>query len=233
MVSEVSAQLVNDVNIHKSVDRVFSNKKKHVKVPKKIHKAEREKLKRDYLNELFLELDNALEPTRQNTGKASILGDATRLLRELLSQVECLKKENVALVSESHYVTIEKNELKDENASLEAQIGELHNQLNERAPSEVPWNIAPPHPQNGNLMASSLSEDPLKLHIADPALQAPPVVGPVLVIPLHHNFQTIPEPSGIPSNIRRPHARYPTPSDAWPSQLLGEKPLENNGNVIE
>lgn len=46
------------------------------------------------------------EPTRQNNGKASILGDATRLLRELLSQVHCLKRENVALLSESHYVSL-------------------------------------------------------------------------------------------------------------------------------
>jgi len=30
------------------------------KVPKKIHKAEREKMKREHLNELFLDLANAL-----------------------------------------------------------------------------------------------------------------------------------------------------------------------------
>jgi len=40
--------------------RSLPNKKKEGKVPKKIHKAEREKLKRDQLNELFLELDHAL-----------------------------------------------------------------------------------------------------------------------------------------------------------------------------
>lgn len=46
------------------------------------------------------------EPTHQNNGKASILGDATRILRDLLAQVECLKRENEALVTESHYVSI-------------------------------------------------------------------------------------------------------------------------------
>ena len=35
-------------------------KKNQVKVPKKIHKAEREKLKREHLNDLFLDLANAL-----------------------------------------------------------------------------------------------------------------------------------------------------------------------------
>ncbi|KAK1308098.1 Protein disulfide isomerase-like 5-3 [Acorus calamus] len=39
----------------------FSNKKNPGKVPRKIHKAEREKLKHDHLNELFVELGNALE----------------------------------------------------------------------------------------------------------------------------------------------------------------------------
>ncbi|KAK1301912.1 Transcription factor bHLH47 [Acorus calamus] len=42
------------------VGRAFSNKRNPGKVPRKIHKAEREKLKRDHLNELFVELDNAL-----------------------------------------------------------------------------------------------------------------------------------------------------------------------------
>ncbi|KAK1327200.1 Transcription factor bHLH47 [Acorus calamus] len=43
------------------VGRAFSNKKNPGKVPRKIHKAEREKLKRDHLNELFVELGNALD----------------------------------------------------------------------------------------------------------------------------------------------------------------------------
>lgn len=45
------------------------------------------------------------EPERQNNGKASILGDATRLVRDLIQQVESLRKENAALVTESHYVS--------------------------------------------------------------------------------------------------------------------------------
>ena len=45
------------------------------------------------------------ETKRQNNGKASILVDATRLLQELLLQVECLKRENASLLSESRYVS--------------------------------------------------------------------------------------------------------------------------------
>ncbi|KAL5992124.1 hypothetical protein ACLOJK_013039 [Asimina triloba] len=146
MVSEhdVSTEDESNTVVENSASRPLANRKNSGKVPKKIHKAEREKLKRDHLNELFLELGQALDvvvpsdermdiivtnpysnldilwtskidiravdwflkhdPARQNNGKASILGDATRLLRELLTQVECLKKENVALVTESSYV---------------------------------------------------------------------------------------------------------------------------------
>ena len=46
------------------------------------------------------------EQTRQNNGKASILDDATRLLHHLLTEVKCLRRENVALLSESHYVSL-------------------------------------------------------------------------------------------------------------------------------
>lgn len=42
------------------VGRALPNRKNNGKIPKKIHKAEREKLKRDHLNELFLELGHVL-----------------------------------------------------------------------------------------------------------------------------------------------------------------------------
>ncbi|RWV91523.1 hypothetical protein BHE74_00012775 [Ensete ventricosum] len=40
--------------------RSLTDKKDQSRVPKKMHKAEREKLKRDQLNELFLELGHVL-----------------------------------------------------------------------------------------------------------------------------------------------------------------------------
>lgn len=45
------------------------------------------------------------EPARQNNGKATILVDASRILQDLLAQVESLRKENAALLTESSYVS--------------------------------------------------------------------------------------------------------------------------------
>uniref|UniRef100_A0A453AIP6 Iron-related transcription factor 3 bHLH domain-containing protein n=1 Tax=Aegilops tauschii subsp. strangulata TaxID=200361 RepID=A0A453AIP6_AEGTS len=58
------------------------------------------------------------EADRQTNGKACILTDTTRILRDLLSQLESLRKENSTLQNESHYVTMERNELQDENSVL-------------------------------------------------------------------------------------------------------------------
>ncbi|XP_043706264.1 transcription factor bHLH47-like [Telopea speciosissima] len=227
MVPEVHVPMAKELKAaaeDKPVSRSTPNKRNNGKVPKKIHKAEREKLKRDHLNELFLELGNTLETARQNSGKASMLGEATRFLRDLLVQVECLKKENTALLSESHYVTIEKNELRDENSVLEAEIEKLQTELQDRAQVKPTWDAVPAQLQHNNI-ESQLSEDP--------RLQQPPVVGPVFVFPLHES-QGCPEPetanapSKPPSNVSRPHARYPTPSDSWPSRLLVKQPAEDN-----
>ncbi|KAL5667003.1 hypothetical protein ACJX0J_019224, partial [Zea mays] len=79
------------------------HRKSQEKPPKKTHKAEREKLKRDQLNDLFVELGSMLDLDRQNTGKATVLGDAARVLRDLITQVESLRQEQSALVSERQY----------------------------------------------------------------------------------------------------------------------------------
>ena len=47
---------------------------------------------------------SGVELTQQNSGKASVLCEATRLLREFLGQIECLKKEHASLLSKSNYV---------------------------------------------------------------------------------------------------------------------------------
>ncbi|GMP30539.1 hypothetical protein CsSME_00005160 [Camellia sinensis var. sinensis] len=106
MVSEASVESSDDNNVvsEEPIIRSSCSKKNPRKVPKKIHKAEREKLKRDHLNDLFLKLGNTLDPSHENNGKASILSNATRLLRDLLAQVDCLKMENTTLLSESHYL---------------------------------------------------------------------------------------------------------------------------------
>ncbi|KAL0335611.1 UNVERIFIED_CONTAM: Transcription factor [Sesamum radiatum] len=125
-----------------------SSKNNKGKVPKRIHKAEREKMKREHLNELFLALANSLDLSDQN-GKATVLIEATRLVKDMLVQIECLKKENAALLSESQYVTVEKNELQDENSALEAQIGILRTELKSRVSElQLDLNTVPPEYQS-------------------------------------------------------------------------------------
>ncbi|XAR50067.1 hypothetical protein NMG60_11004293 [Bertholletia excelsa] len=186
------------------------SKKNPGKLPKRIQKSEREKMKREHLNELFLALADALGVSSQNHGKASILGETTRVLKEIHSQIESLKTENEALMSESQYVSVEKKELQDENFALEAEIGKLRVELEEKVVQSKPDLNAPP-PE-------------------EPVLQQPPYVSPFYVIPVcsdvqacaeHDATQLVPKPT---SNVSKPHARYPTPSDSWPTQLLGKQP---------
>ncbi|KAJ7956378.1 transcription factor bHLH47 [Quillaja saponaria] len=213
MESEAPAPLVDRVNMLKetSGNRWRPSKKNQEKVPKRIHKSEREKLKRDQLNELFLDLANALELTEQNNGKASTLSEATRLLKDLLAQIECLKKENASLLSESCYVSIEKNELKEENSSLESQIEKLQRELGARVAQCKPDLKVPP---------LELQQPELTSNFHGPA---------VFVVPLGPDIQAFAVPNAsVPmskptSNVSKPHPRYPTAADSWSSQLLGEQ----------
>ncbi|KAK8587437.1 hypothetical protein V6N13_086424 [Hibiscus sabdariffa] len=217
MGSQTPAPLVEQTNatVKTSVGRSCAPKTKG-NIPKIIHKAEREKLKREYLNELFLDMANALDPNQPNNGKASVLCEATRLLKDLFSQIESLKKENSSLLSEFHYVNIEKNELKEENATLETQIRELRSEIEIKvAQSKTDLNEPPPH-----------------LPAVETSLQQPPTL---LVVPLHPSIQSHPmldsatQPVAKPNSIvRKPHARYPTPTDTWPSKLLGEQSTIRN-----
>ncbi|KAJ6706170.1 TRANSCRIPTION FACTOR BHLH47 [Salix purpurea] len=208
------------------------------KAPKRIHKAEREKLKREQLNELFLELASALELSQPNNGKAFMLCETTRLLKDLHTQIESLKKENVALSSESHYVTVEKNELREEKSALEHQIGKLHGELQMRAASQSkpdlnappPEFLQPPHlpadsfrlpSVDAVLQPPHLPADSFRLPSVDAvALQQTPTVFVVPISPDH--VQGFPMAT---SNVSKPHPRYPTAADSWPSQLLREKQI--------
>nr|WAK86088.1 transcription factor bHLH42 [Nothapodytes nimmoniana] len=211
---------------NKKCNRSSHTRKKSGKVSRKNQKAEREKLKRDHINVLFLDLGKTLEPTHQNPGKASILNDSIRLLRNLLEQIDCLKKENAALLSESHYVTIERDELQEENSGLEAQIAELQSGIEKRAHLNLSWNLGPSQEQCNN-EPPQLEDQPV-FHAIDHASQPGPALGPVFVVPLHQDPQENPRPdtadavSKLPSSVSKPRARYPSPSDSWPLQILAE-----------
>ncbi|WOL11545.1 transcription factor bHLH47 [Canna indica] len=223
MVSEEPATTANESNVSAESLGSAPGKKSQSRVPKKIHKAEREKLKRDQLNELFVELGHVLEPDRQNNCKASILGDTTRVLRDLFSQVDSLRKENAALLTESRYVTVERNELKDENNALQAEISQLQSELQRRSQSVPVWsnntNSSPPsQPQPS---ATMLPMQPQPFIIG--SMQAAPV-RELQLFPVERTTTPPPTPPGAISYVTRPHARYPAPLDLWPGQLLSTLP---------
>ncbi|KAL2482438.1 transcription factor bHLH [Forsythia ovata] len=210
----------------KSPSRVHSSKKKQGQVPKRIHKAEREKMKREYLNDRFLALANSLELSDQTNGKAFLLNEATRVVTETLAQIKSLKRENVALLSESQYIIMEKKELQDENSALEAQIGNLQSELKGRvSESQLDLNMAPPE-SNLQAIASHTSNDHPGFPSMQPGQQQVQTVNPLYLVPICSNLPAYVEPSTaqLGSKPSKPHARYPTPADTWPSQLLEKQP---------
>lgn len=125
-------------------------------------------------------------------------------------------------------MTVEKNELKEDNSALETQIEELQSEIEERvAQSKPDLNAPPPCAELGPEVASHFTGNCIRLPSQDSALQQPPAV---FVMPLCPDLQTYPLPdsahltSNTTSHVSKPHARYPTSVDSWPSQLLGEKP---------
>ncbi|XP_038878982.1 transcription factor bHLH47 isoform X1 [Benincasa hispida] len=234
MVSEVPSKSVveTDATVVASVSRNCPGKKNQVKVPKKIHKAEREKLKREHLNDLFLDLANALELTEPNNGKASILCEASRLLKDLFGQIECLRKEHASLLSESRYVDIEKNELREETSTLASQIEKLQSELQSRAVHSKPdLNIAPPPAeflQQGTTVPH-FSGECLGLPVMEPTLQQ---THTVFIVPVRPDLPSYPArdaahaPTMPTSHVSKPHARYPTPADSWPAGILKSSQTE-------
>lgn len=109
---------------------------------------------------------------------------------------------------------MEKDELEDENAVLGAEIARLRNELHERMHSNSVWHsgaeVAPPALPQPTTAALPVQQPP---------------VGPLYVIPLHQDGHPFSDTGNIPtpkpsSHVRRPHARYPTPSDSWPLELI-------------
>ncbi|XP_051120770.1 protein IRON-RELATED TRANSCRIPTION FACTOR 3-like [Andrographis paniculata] len=229
MDSDCSEGADDSGNSVKASARPDSSKKCRGKVPRKIHKAAREKLKRDQLNELFSELGKALDLEHPNNGKASILRETTRLLGELLAQVDNLKKEQTTLLSESNYVMVERNELQEETCALNAEIKRLEREIDERANGS---NLDAFQPQCNT--PSQLPEGHVAFPVASNVSDPTPVVGPVFVMPLHHESEgfcgalhEMNMTKGL-SNVSRPQARYPSSADSWPSHILTKQT-----NVVE
>lgn len=93
-------------------------------------KACREKLRRNRLNERFLELCSILEPGRPpKTDKTAILSDAVRTVTQLRTEAEKLKESNEDLQEKIKELKAEKNELRDEKQRLKAEKEKLEHQV--------------------------------------------------------------------------------------------------------
>ncbi|KAL3736288.1 hypothetical protein ACJRO7_025275 [Eucalyptus globulus] len=106
-------------------------------------KACREKLRRDRLNDKFLELASILEPGRPpKTDKAAILIDVVRMVTQLRGEAQKLKDSNSSLQEKIKELKAEKNELRDEKQRLKAEKEKLEHQL--KAMNAQPSFLPPP-----------------------------------------------------------------------------------------
>ncbi|XAR48988.1 hypothetical protein NMG60_11031994 [Bertholletia excelsa] len=93
-------------------------------------KACRERLRRERLNDRFLELSSVLEPGRPpKTDKFAILGDTIRVLNQLRAESQEFKETNEKLLEEIKSLKAEKNELREEKLVLKADKERMEHQL--------------------------------------------------------------------------------------------------------
>lgn len=90
-------------------------------------------------------------------------------------------------------ITSEKNELLEETSALDSQVKELQREIDERAQ-----------------VSQSTTQLP----------ETAPIVGPVFVVPLHHESFVDMDAPKVASGVSKPRPRYPSSSDSWPSHIL-------------
>ncbi|CAI0468082.1 unnamed protein product [Linum tenue] len=107
-------------------------------------KACREKMRRDRLNDRFMELSAILEPGKPpKVDKSAILVDAARMVTQLRGEAVKLKESNA-----------EKNELRDEKQRLKTEKEQLESQV--KAISTPPAGYLPhPHPMAAAAFAAA------------------------------------------------------------------------------
>lgn len=158
---------------------------------RRLHKADREKHRRDKLNEQYTELANALDPERPKNDKATILGESIQVVKELRDEVKRLKTEHASLLEESNDLTQEKNELREEKASLKNETERLQNQVQQRLRSPSPWMALDP-----TLMMSPAPAYPYPIPVPQPVslAQQPDAGGPRAPLVGSTPFMPMPPP---------------------------------------
>ncbi|CAK7350905.1 unnamed protein product [Dovyalis caffra] len=106
-------------------------------------KACREKMRRDKLNDRFMELGALLDPGRPpKVDKSAILVDAARMVTQLRDESQKLKESSESLQEKIDELKAEKNELRDEKQRLKTEKENLERQV--KALSAPPTFL--PHP---------------------------------------------------------------------------------------
>ncbi|KAI4327733.1 hypothetical protein L6164_020159 [Bauhinia variegata] len=181
---------------------------------RKVQKADREKLRRDRLNEHFLELGNALDPDRPKNDKATILTDTIQVLKDLNGEVNRLKTEHAALSEESRELMQEKNELREEKACLKSDIDNLNAQYQQRVRIMFPWTaidhsvgMAPPYSYP---VPIAIPPGPISIH---PSLQPFPFFGNQNPGPIPNPCSTyVPFSAPVNPPVEQPSAQYASTS---------------------
>lgn len=108
-------------------------------------KACRERLRREKLNESFMDLSTALQPGRTaKTDKLAILNDAIKVLNQLRTESQEYKEENQKLQKDIEGLKAEKNELREEKQILKVEKERMELQLKAMTISSP--GFASPHP---------------------------------------------------------------------------------------
>lgn len=101
-------------------------------------KACKEKMRRDRLNDRFMELASILDPGRPpKMDKTILLVDAVRMVTQLRDEAQKLKESNENLLGKISELKCEKNELRDEKQRLKTEKENLDRQVKALSPQSA------------------------------------------------------------------------------------------------
>ncbi|XP_057862787.2 transcription factor bHLH121 isoform X2 [Cryptomeria japonica] len=220
---------------------------------KKSHKADREKLRREKINEQFADLAAALDPDRPKNDKASILIESTQVVKELRAELKRLQQEHSSLLNESRELTEEKNEIREEKINLKNETEKLQDQLQRQLRSLSPWMMmdpavmmtapsfpyAVPVPQAATVPSSNCQQ-PFASSQAQGPLVAPSAYVPLATVgtfPVHPVLHAYAFPTYGPSlnghsHVERPYAQYPSQVHPIPPYLAQMQPHQDSQPTV-
>lgn len=203
-------------NANGGANRVFSRKS---------HKADREKLRREKINEQFAELASALDPDWPKNDKASILIESMQVVKDLRVEIKRLQDEHALLMDESRELTEEKNELKEEKAALKSETDQLQDQFQQHiqiisswmmmdpavimSAASFPYSLAVPQ---ATPVPSSNCQQPVMSNQLQRPLVAPPPYVPLATIgafPLHPGLHTYAAFGNSHADGSSPYLQFP------------------------